>query len=119
VSQPNIILIVSATGMAVYAGCAIRNRKILKADDLLTFAMWCAGTITGVFAFVGAFSLSKQTGQETNGLYVGIFGLCLVWLSVQKAVEMTMELFVKQASTPVATVPATSSAVESHEPQKT
>lgn len=99
-SQTYIILIASALGMAVYAGCAIKSHKILKADDLLTFALWCAATVTGIFAFAGAFKLSKQAGQETNGLYVGIFGLCLVWLSVQKAVEMTRELFVKPPPTP-------------------
>lgn len=86
--------------MAVYVGCAIKNHKMLKADDLLTFALWCAATVTGIFAFAGAFKLSKQAGQETNGLYVGIFGLCLVWLSVQKAVEMTRELFLKASPTP-------------------
>lgn len=86
--------------MAAYGGCAIKSHKILKADDLLTFALWCAATVTGIFAFAGAFKLSKQSGQETNGLYVGIFGLCLVWLSVQKAVEMTRELFLKPPPTP-------------------
>ncbi len=79
----------------MYAGCAIKNHKILKADDLLTFALWCAATVTGIFAFAGAFKLSKQVGEETNGLYVGIFGLCLVWLSVQKAIGMIRELFLK------------------------
>jgi len=102
-SQAHIILIASALGMAVYAGCAIKRRMILKADDLLTFALWCAGTVTGIFAFAGAFKLSKQAGQETNGLYVGIFGLCLVWLSLQKAVEMTRDLFVKTPPLPMPT----------------
>jgi hypothetical protein len=100
VSQPYIILIASALGMAVYAGCAIKTHRTLKADDLLTFALWCAASVTGIFAFVGAFRLSKQVGQETNGLYVGIFGLCLVWLSVQKAVEMNRELFLKPPPIP-------------------
>jgi FtsH-binding integral membrane protein len=100
VSQTYTILIASALGMAAYGGCAIKSHKILKADDLLTFALWCAATVTGIFAFAGAFKLSKQSGQETNGLYVGIFGLCLVWLSVQKAVEMTRELFLKPPPTP-------------------
>ena len=99
-SQAYIILIASALGMAVYGGCALKTHKILKADDLLTFAMWCAGTVTGIFAFAGAFKLSRQPGQETNGLYVGIFGLCLVWLSLQKAVEMIRELFLKSPPTP-------------------
>jgi FtsH-binding integral membrane protein len=99
-NQAHIILIASALGMAVYAGCAIKRRMILKADDLLTFALWCAGAITGFFAFAGAFKLSKQVGQETNGLYVGIFGLCLVWLSLQKAVEMIRELFLKALPPP-------------------
>ena len=118
-SQPYFILIVSALGMAGYVGCAIKNHKMLKADDLLTFALWCAGTITGVFAFVGAFNLSKQIGQETNGLYVGIFGLCLVWLSVQKTVEMTRELFLKPPSIPTSPVPTpVVENVENHEPQK-
>jgi FtsH-binding integral membrane protein len=98
-SQAYIILTASALGMAVYGGCALKRHKILKADDLLTFALWCAGTVTGVFAFAGAFKLSKQAGQETNGLYVGIFGLCLVWLSLQKAVEMIRELFLKAPPT--------------------
>src|SRR5712692_1093426 len=100
-SQAHIILIASALGMAVYVGWAIKNHKILKADDLPTFALWCAATVTRIFAFAGAFKLSKQLGQETNGLYVGIFGLCLVWLSVQKAVEMTRELFLKRTPTPI------------------
>lgn len=99
-SQTNIILIASAIGMTVFAVCAIRNHKILKADDLLTFAMWCAGSVTGMFAFAGAFKLGKQPGQETNGLYVGIFGLCLVWLSAQKAYDMTRELFLKPPQPP-------------------
>ena len=98
-SQAYLILIASALGMAGYVGCAIKKHKIVKADDLLTFALWCAGTVTGFFAFAGAFKLSKQPGQETNGLYVGIFGLCLVWLSLQKAIEMTRELFPKPVPT--------------------
>lgn len=57
--------------------------------------------VTGIFAFAGAFRLSKQLGQETNALYVGIFGLCLVWLSVQKAVEMIRELNLKPPPIPV------------------
>lgn len=118
-SQPYIILIVSALGMASYVGCAIKNHKMLKADDLLTFALWCAATITGVFAFAGSFSLSKQAGQETNGIYVGIFGLCLVWLSLQKAVEMTRELFLKPASIPAPPIPTpVAENVENREPQK-
>jgi hypothetical protein len=91
--------------MTGYVGCAIKMHKTLKADDLLTFALWCAATITGIFAFGGSFSLSKQPGQETNGIYVGIFGLCLVWLSVQKAVEMTRELFLKPPPISVPPVP--------------
>jgi hypothetical protein len=86
--------------MAVYAGCAIKKRTILKADDLLTFAMWCAATVTGTFAFAGSFKLSKLPGEETNGIYVGIFGLCLVWLSAQKAYEMILELLLKSPQTP-------------------
>ena len=86
--------------MTSYVVCAIKNHKMLKADYLLTFAMWCAATVTGVFAFAGAFKLSKQPGQETNGLYVGIFGLCLVWLSAQKAYEMVRELFLKPPPAP-------------------
>ena len=66
-SQTHFILIVSALGMTAYAVCAMKKRKMLKADDLLTFAMWCAATVTGFFAFAGAFKLSKQLGQETNG----------------------------------------------------
>ena len=99
-SQTYIILIASAMGMAVYVGCAIKNHKTLKADDLLTFALWCAAMVTGIFAFAGSFRLSKQAGQETNGLYVGIFGLCLVWLSIQKTVEMTKELFLEPPPIP-------------------
>jgi hypothetical protein len=110
-SRAYIILIASALGIAVYAGCALKRHKILKADDLLTFALWCAGTVTGIFAFAGAFRLSKQVGEETNGLYVGIFGLCLVWLSLQKAVEMTRELFLK------APPPLTPGHAESNGPQ--
>jgi hypothetical protein len=112
VSQAYIILIASALGMAVYAGCAIKTHRTVKADDLLTFALWCAGTVTGILAFIGAFKLSKQAGQETNGLYVGIFGLCLVWLSVQKALEMTRELFLKPPPT------ATPGTTESKGPQQ-
>lgn len=99
-SQPYIILIVSAVGMAVYVGRALNVAKHLKADDLLTFAMWCAATVTGVFAFVGAFPLSKQPGEETNGIYVGIFGLCLTWLSAQRAVAIVRGLFPKPPSRP-------------------
>lgn len=84
--------------MAVYVGRALKVAKHLKADDLLTFALWCAATVTGVFAFVAAFPLSKQQGEETNGLYVGIFGLCLTWLSAQRAVAMVRGLFPKSTT---------------------
>jgi small neutral amino acid transporter SnatA (MarC family) len=81
--------------MAVYVALAIKRRKSLKADDLLNFALWCAAMVTGVFAFAGSFKLSKQVGQETNAIYVGIFGLCLAWLSVQKVVEMVRKLYLQ------------------------
>lgn len=97
-SQAYIILIISALGLALYVGCAITKHRNLKADDLLTFAMWCAAGVTGVYAFLGAFGLSRQVNEETNGIYVGIFGLCLTWLSIQKIVKMTRELFPKPRS---------------------
>lgn len=92
-SHPYIILIVSACGMAAYVTCAIKTRRTLKADDLLTFALWCGAGVAGIFAFIGAFKISKQAEQETNSIYLGIFGLCLVWLAVQKTIEMVRELF--------------------------
>ena len=92
-NQTYVILVAAAVGMAAYVACAIIRHRNLKADDLLTFALWCATLVTGVFAFIGAFKLSRVAGQETNGLYVGIFGLCLVWLSIQKVVGMIRELY--------------------------
>ncbi len=92
-SHAYIILVVSALGMAAYVACAIKAHRILKADDLLTFSLWCGAAVAGFFAFIGAFKLSKQADQETNAIYLGIFGLCLVWLAVQKTIEMVRELF--------------------------
>jgi hypothetical protein len=93
VSHAYIILVVSAFGMAAYVTCAIKAHRILKADDLLTFSLWCGAAVAGFFAFISAFKLSKQADQETNAIYLGIFGLCLVWLAVQKTLEMVRELF--------------------------
>jgi len=112
VSQPYSILIVSALGMTAYVACAIKTHRRLKADDLLAFAMWCAAAVAGIFAFIGAFKLSKQADQETNAIYLGIFGLCLVWLAVQKTVEMVTELF------PPPPPPPSAHPTESNEPQQ-
>jgi len=88
VSQTTATLILAVVGIAIYAGCALRNHKALKADDLLAFGLWCGGAIVGMYMLLSALRLIKQTDEETARLYVGIFGLVLMLLSLQKAYEM-------------------------------
>jgi hypothetical protein len=60
--------------MAAYVACAIKTHRTLKADDLLTFALWCAAGVAGVFAFIAALSSvgrqTKKRMQSTLG-YLG------------------------------------------------
>lgn len=87
-NQTTVTLILAVVGIALYAACALRNRKALKADDLLAVALWCGGAVVGVYMLLSALRLIKQTDEETTRLYVGIFGLVLTLLSLQKAYEM-------------------------------
>jgi uncharacterized membrane protein YfcA len=88
VNQTTATLILAVVGIALYSGCALRNRKALKADDLLAFGLWCGGAVVGAYMLLSALRLIKQTDEETTRLYVGIFGLVLMLLSLQKAYEM-------------------------------
>lgn len=74
--------------MVVYGVVTMRNNKAVRAEELLTFAMWCGGTVTGPYMVVAAFNLSRQSGQQTNALYLGIFGTYLLLLSIQKLHSM-------------------------------
>lgn len=78
--------------MATYGVCSMKARKAIKADELLTFAMWCGAIVTGGFMFAASFRLAKEAGEETNSLYLGIFGVYLVFLSIQKVSEMLRKL---------------------------
>jgi len=100
VNQVYITLVVSALGMVTYGILVMKNHKTIKADGLLTFAMWCGAIVTGIYMFASAFGLGRQAGQETNGLYLGIFGVYLVLLSIQKAREMLKRLLLKPSSAP-------------------
>jgi drug/metabolite transporter (DMT)-like permease len=88
VNQTTATLIVCAVGMVFYAGCALRSRKTLKADDLLAFGLWCGGITSGIYMLLSALHVISQRDEETTRLYVGIFGLVLLALSFQKAHEM-------------------------------
>ena len=93
-------LVVSALGMATYGILVMKNHKTIRAEELLTFAMWSGAIVTGIYMFTSAFRLGRQAGEETNGLYLGIFGIYLVLLSIQKVREMLKRLLLKPSSTP-------------------
>lgn len=99
-SQPYITLVVSTLGMVTYGTLVIKNHKTIKAEELLTIAMWCGAIVTGIYMFASAFGLFRQAGQETNALYLGIFGVYLALLSVQKTGEMLKRLVLKPSSAP-------------------
>ena len=87
-NQTTATLILAVVGTALYVGCALKNHKALKADDLLAFGLWCGGAVVGVYMLLSALRLVKQTDEETTRLYVGIFGLVLMLMSLQKVYEM-------------------------------
>lgn len=87
-NQTTATLILAVVGIVIYSCCALKNRKSLKTDDLLAFGLWCGGAVVGVYMLLSALRLIKQTDEETTRLYVGIFGLVLALLSIQKAYEM-------------------------------
>jgi uncharacterized membrane protein HdeD (DUF308 family) len=98
VSQAYITLVVTALGTVTYGIFMMKNHKTIKAEELLTFAMWCGAIVTGIYMFAAAFRLGRQAGEETNGLYLGIFGVYLVLVSVQKVLEMLKRLLIKPSS---------------------
>lgn len=87
-SQAYITLAATVVGMVVYGGLLIVKSKPIRAEDLLTFAMWCGAIVTGPYMVVSAFRLSKQPGEEANAIYVGIFGAYLFLLAAQKIISM-------------------------------
>lgn len=83
-NQAYFTLAITVAGMVIYGAALIRKHRTVRAEELLTFAMWCGAVVTGPYMVVAAFSLSKQSSQQTNALYVGIFGVYLLVLSAQK-----------------------------------
>jgi uncharacterized membrane protein HdeD (DUF308 family) len=100
VSQAYITLIVSALGAMVYGILVMKNQKPIDAVELLTFAMWCGAIITGIFMLGSSLSLGRKTGQETNALYVGIFGVYLGLLAIQTTWATLKRLRLKPPSAP-------------------
>lgn len=99
-NQSYITLAVTVLGMVTYGIIMMKNHRAIRADELLTFAMWCGAVVTGGYMVASAFNLSRQAGQETNGLYVGIFGVYLVLLSIQKMHSMLRKLTSKPSAMP-------------------
>jgi len=64
-------------------------------NDLAMFALMCAGVVTGVYVFVGAFKASNAI-PGTNALWSGIAGLCVTLVSIQKAWAMFSVVFRKK-----------------------
>lgn len=95
-NQTTATLILAVVGIVLYSGCALKNRKSFKADDLLAFGLWCGGAVVGLYMLLSALRVIKQTDEETTRLYVGIFGLVLTLLSVQKAYEMVKIVLAKK-----------------------
>lgn len=86
-SQAYIATAVATLGAIAYGILAMKSHKSIVADELLSFAMWCGAAVAGVYMFVDAFRLSKEAVRETDGVYLGIFGVYLVFLSIQKLKE--------------------------------
>lgn len=82
----------------------MKSKKAIKAEELLSVAMWCGAVVTGPYMFIGAFRLGRQAGEETNALYLAIFGVYLFLLSIQKVHEMLKRLLPKpDAAAPLPT----------------
>ncbi len=52
--QTTVMLIVAIAGVALYLYCGMKNGKKPRADDLLTFAMWCSAIVAGCHMLLGS-----------------------------------------------------------------
>lgn len=97
-SQAYVTLVVSTLGIVAFGILILKTGKTIKAEELLTVAMWCGAVITGIYMIVSAFRLGRQPGEETNGVYLAIFGVYLVLLSIQKVREIFKRFLLKPSN---------------------
>lgn len=97
-SQDYVTLVASTLGIVAFGILILKIGKTIKAEELLTVAMWCGAVITGIYMIVSAFRLGRQPGEETNGVYLAIFGVYLALLSIQKVREIFKRLLLKPSN---------------------
>ena len=70
---------------AAYVGCAMRNGKRFKYDDVILFGISVGGMVTGVYLILMSFG---DVVPPTGSLYVALLGLALIVVSGQKVYAM-------------------------------
>lgn len=84
-----------------YWVCALTKKRRPSLNDLGMFALMCAGVVTGLYVFVGAYPEMKS-GAETNGLWSGMAGVCIALVSSQKLWTMFRAAIGKKKTRPQA-----------------
>ncbi|HTS07536.1 MAG TPA: hypothetical protein VMP68_18295 [Candidatus Eisenbacteria bacterium] len=83
-----VAVIVAVLGLFVYAICAFVNGKKLAPDKhFFSFGLWCGAFVTGAYMVLSALHVLR-VDEERYRIYVGIFGVVLMFWSFQTVYDM-------------------------------
>lgn len=94
VSQGVVTLAVTGTLTVLYWVVTMCRKNGSQPHTLLMFAVNVIGVVTGIYMFVGAFTLMNTSAQ--NGILSGITGLCISLFTAQNIINELKALFGKE-----------------------
>lgn len=79
-TQNRITGVIAMGAVGLYAACCILNKKTVKVDAALAFAMYAAGIFVGALIAVRGFS----DAGASDGLYLMVLGAAVMSVSAQQ-----------------------------------
>ena len=83
-NQKTVTILISVAATGGYVWCTLARGKKVRSDDVLLFGLSIGGAITAAYIVIESFS----QGSTESGLYIALWGLVLIGVSVQKALVM-------------------------------